>query len=93
MNLRDFIVVLDEKGKNFSSVEFSKFLRNQKDVGQNITFVIGGPYGLSNGVKSHANLIFSMSKLTFTHQMVRIILLEQIYRGFCIMAGKEYHNG
>ncbi|MFA6918369.1 MAG: 23S rRNA (pseudouridine(1915)-N(3))-methyltransferase RlmH, partial [Candidatus Gracilibacteria bacterium] len=51
-----------------------------------------GPYGLSEAVKSRANILLSLSKLTFTHQMIRMFLLEQIYRGFCISTGKEYHN-
>jgi len=88
----DFVVALDERGKEYSSVEFSKFLQKFKDDGLEITFIIGGPYGLSEEVKKRANLTLSFSKMTLTHQMIRIFLLEQIYRGFCIMLGKEYHN-
>lgn len=87
-----FIVALDENGKEYSSVGFSGFLKGLKDGGGSVTFVIGGPYGLAETVKKRANLVFSLSKMTFTHQMIRVFLLEQIYRGFCIMAGKEYHN-
>jgi 23S rRNA (pseudouridine1915-N3)-methyltransferase len=88
----DFLVALDERGKEYSSVEFSKLLQKLKNEGLTVTFVIGGPYGLSQAVKDRANLILSFSTMTFTHQMIRLFLLEQIYRGFCIMLKKEYHN-
>jgi len=88
----DFVVVLDERGKEYSSVEFSKFLQKFKNDGREITFVVGGPYGLLKAGKDRADFILSFSKMTLTHQMIRLFLLEQIYRGFCIMAGKEYHN-
>lgn len=91
-NPDDFIIVLDEHGKEFSSVDFSKMIGENKNRGGSLTFVIGGPYGLSAEVKKRASLLFSLSKLTFTHQMIRLFLLEQIYRGFCILSGKEYHN-
>ena len=85
------LVVLDEKGKEFTSVEFSGLLGKANDVGQNIVFVIGGAYGLSESLKRSAGVLLSLSKMTFTHQMIRVFLLEQIYRGFCILKGKEYH--
>ena len=85
------IVVLDEKGKEFTSIEFSKMLGEVTDKGQNIVFIIGGAYGLSENLKKSANVLMALSKMTFTHQMVRLFLLEQIYRGFCILKGKEYH--
>lgn len=87
-----FIIALDEKGSEYSSVGFSKFLQKFKDSGTEITFIIGGPYGLSESVKNSANTVLSFSKMTFTHQFIRILLLEQIYRGFCIINKKEYHN-
>lgn len=86
-----FLVVLDEKGKEFSSIEFAKFLEERADRGDKMVLVIGGAFGLSENLKKSANLLMSMSKMTFTHQMVRLFLLEQIYRGFCITSGKEYH--
>lgn len=88
----EFFVALDENGKEFDSVDFSELLKKHRDAGETITFVIGGPYGLSENVKIKANLKLSMSKMTFTHQMIRLFLLEQIYRGICIIQGKEYHN-
>ena len=86
-----FVVVLDESRQELSSVDFSKVLGNAKDAGQTLVFIIGGAFGLSSNLKGSANLLLSMSKMTFTHQMIRTFLLEQIYRGFCILGGKEYH--
>lgn len=85
------VVVLDEKGKEFTSVEFSKVLGSAFDKGQNLVFIIGGVFGLSDNFKKNADILLALSKMTFTHQMIRVFLLEQIYRGFCIMKGKEYH--
>ncbi len=87
-----YLIVLDEHGREFESKEFSSFLQKHEDGGEHLCFVIGGPFGLSNAVKERASVVVSMSKMTFTHQMIRIFLLEQIYRGFCIMRGKEYHH-
>lgn len=87
-----FVVVLDEKGKEVDSVGFSHVLSDAKDRGQTLVFVIGGAFGLSDVLKNEADLLLSMSKMTFTHQMIRLFLLEQIYRGFCIFGGKEYHH-
>jgi len=83
-------IVLEIKGKEFSSEDFAKLLGKIMEKGK-VTFIIGGPFGLSKPVIEKADLKFSMSKMTFTHQMVRIILLEQIYRGFTILKGKKYH--
>lgn len=86
------IIALDEHGKEFTSMEFSKFLGKFFDLGERINFIIGGPYGLSENVRKKASLLCAFSKMTFTHQMIRIFLLEQIYRGVSIIKGKEYHN-
>ena len=89
----DLVVNLDLNKKEFDSVEFSKFL-NDKIVegGASVTFVIGGSYGLSNQVKERANYSISLSKMTFLHQMTRLILLEQIYRSFKILNNETYHK-
>lgn len=89
----DLAINLDLNKKEFDSVEFSKFL-NDKIVegGASITFVIGGSYGLSNQVKERANYSISLSKMTFLHQMTRLILLEQIYRSFKILNNETYHK-
>jgi len=88
----DFLVVLDEHGKQFSSKEFAGLLGKNKDIGKTLTFVIGGPYGMSDDVKKRADLLMSLSKMTFTYQISRILILEQIYRGLSILRGKGYHN-
>lgn len=92
MDKNAVVIVLDEHGKQFDSVEFAALLKKEKDRGGSINFVIGGAYGLAKSVKARADIILSMSKMTFTHQMIRLFLLEQLYRGVCIFSGKEYHN-
>lgn len=87
---RDYVIALDEKGKQFSSVDFSSFMIKQLGL-SNLVFVIGGVYGLSSNVLNRANYTLSFSRMTFTHQMIRFILLEQIYRAFTIIRGKKYH--
>lgn len=86
----DFVVILDEHGELKSSLEFSSFLTSLSDK-RNVVFVIGGVYGLDGKVLNRANSRFSLSPLTFTHQMARLILLEQIYRALMIKANRQYH--
>lgn len=87
-----FIICLDEHGKSLSSVQFADFIKEKRDFGgADLTFIIGGPYGLSQEVLSKAKLKLSFSAFTFTHEMIRVLLLEQIYRAFTIIAGKTYH--
>lgn len=88
----EFVVALDEKGKEMNSIAFAEFLSEKLDQGRAITFIIGGAFGLAEKVKERADLQLSFSKMTFTHQMIRIFLLEQLWRGFCIINGKEYHH-
>lgn len=89
----DYVVLLDERGKTYSSMEFSAFLEKQM-IGsvQHMVFVIGGPYGFDNSVYDRANGKVSLSKMTFSHQMVRLFFVEQIYRAFTIMRGEPYHH-
>ncbi|MBW4828310.1 MAG: 23S rRNA (pseudouridine(1915)-N(3))-methyltransferase RlmH [Clostridiaceae bacterium] len=88
-----YIISLDIKGKNFSSEEFSKKIEDITLGGTNdITFIIGGSLGLSEEMLNKSNLKLSFSKMTFPHQLIRMILLEQIYRGFRIMKGEPYHK-
>lgn len=86
-----FCVALDENGEEMNSQGFAEFLGMRKDRGEKICFVIGGAFGLSKDVKAAVKLALSFSKMTFTHQMIRLFLLEQIYRGMCIINGKKYH--
>src|SRR5690606_26876670 len=89
----EFVVLLDERGAAFRSVEFARFLE-QKMVGsvQHIVFIIGGPYGFSEEVYQRANQQLSLSKMTFSHQMVRLFFVEQFYRALTILRGEPYHH-
>ncbi len=94
-NLRpdDFVVLLDEHGKEYTSMEFSKKLENRLAGSSNdIVFVVGGAYGFSAPVYARSNSKISLSKMTFSHQMVRAIFIEQLYRAFTIMRGEPYHH-
>lgn len=89
----DFVVLLDEKGREFRSVEFSEYLQKRMLASVNhMVFLIGGPYGFASKVKERSNFSISLSKLTFSHQMVRLFFVEQIYRAFSIMKGEPYHH-
>ena len=87
------LILLDREGKQFSSEEFSKLVHKyQKEGNRNIFFAIGGPLGVSEQLKKQAHLVISLSRLTFTHEMARLILLEQLYRAFTILRGEKYHK-
>ncbi|UJH91464.1 23S rRNA (pseudouridine(1915)-N(3))-methyltransferase RlmH [Antarcticibacterium sp. 1MA-6-2] len=89
----DFVVLLDEKGKQYTSVEFSEFLQKRLNSGvKQLMFVIGGPYGFSQEVYNRADAKMSLSKMTFSHQMVRLFFVEQLYRGFTILRNEPYHH-
>jgi 23S rRNA (pseudouridine1915-N3)-methyltransferase len=89
----DHVVLLDEHGKEFRSVEFSSYMEQKmQTVNKRLVFVIGGPYGFSSDVYGKANEKISLSKMTFSHQMVRLIFVEQLYRAMTIMRGEPYHH-
>lgn len=89
----DVLVLLDEKGKEFTSREFSLYLENKmQTVAKRLVFLIGGPYGFSPRVYDASQGKISLSKMTFSHQMVRLFLVEQIYRAYTIMRGEPYHH-
>ena len=89
----DTLILLDEKGKQFTSVEFARFLQKKMNSGiKNLVFVIGGPYGFSDAVYAKSSGKVSLSKMTFSHQMVRLFIVEQIYRGFTILRNEPYHH-
>tara|TARA_B100001094_G_C17995465_1_gene702439 strand:- start:386 stop:856 length:471 start_codon:yes stop_codon:yes gene_type:complete len=89
----DFLVVMDEKGKEFTSVKFAEFISNHQMIGtKRIVFLIGGAYGFSDKVYARANFKIALSQMTFTHQMVRLIFTEQLYRAFTITKGEKYHH-
>jgi 23S rRNA (pseudouridine1915-N3)-methyltransferase len=93
INPGDFLVLLDEKGKVFTSVEFSRFMEKQMIAGlKNLNFIVGGPYGFSDEVYKKCNSKISLSRMTFSHQMVRLIFAEQLYRAMTIIKGEPYHH-
>ena len=88
------VVILGDGGKEYSSLEFAQWLeRTMVEGGQEIDFVIGGDQGIAARLTEEAYLCISLSRMTFTHQMVRLILLEQLYRAFTIIRGEPYHHG
>jgi len=90
---KGYIVVLDKKGKQLASEEFSEVFKEIRDFkGGKIIFIIGGAFGLPDKVLKKADLVLSFSKMTFPHQLFRLILLEQIYRAFKILEGSDYHK-
>lgn len=90
---QDELVLLDEHGKEYRSIEFAKFLEDRiSRAGRDIVFVIGGAYGFSEDVYARCNSKISLSRMTFSHQIVRAIFAEQLYRAFTIMRGEPYHH-
>lgn len=89
----DTVILMDEKGKKFTSVAFSNYL-NKQMIGsvQHLVFVIGGPYGFDDSIYKRANGSMSLSDMTFSHQMVRLFFVEQLYRAFSILKGEPYHH-
>lgn len=93
IGLKDFVVLLDERGKEIGSVQLADFINKSMVEGTvKIIFIIGGAYGVSQDVADRANLKLSFSKFTFTHQMIRLFLLEQIYRAMTIIRKEPYHH-
>lgn len=86
------LVLLDEHGKEHRSIEFAQYMQKKMASGRDLTFVVGGPYGFSPAVYQRANGQISLSKMTFSHQMVRLFFLEQIYRAMTILRGEPYHH-
>jgi 23S rRNA (pseudouridine1915-N3)-methyltransferase len=89
----DYVVLLDERGKEYRTIEFSSFLEKAFLLPKKrIIFIIGGPWGFSEAVYARADQKISLSKMTFSHQMVRLLFLEQLYRVFTIIRGEPYHH-
>lgn len=88
----DDLILLDERGKEFRSIEFADWLQKRMTAGRDIVFVIGGAYGFSQEVYQRAGGMVSLSKMTFSHQMVRTIFVEQLYRALTILKGESYHH-
>lgn len=93
LNNEDYVVVLDEKGREFRTIEFSEQLRKIFMLSKKrVVFVIGGPWGFSDEVYERADFRMSLSKLTFSHQMVRLLFVEQLYRALTVIKGDPYHH-
>jgi 23S rRNA (pseudouridine1915-N3)-methyltransferase len=91
---RDYVILLDERGQHMNSLAFAGLLEKQQYGSfRTMLFVIGGPYGFAEEVYQRANLELSLSKMTFSHQLVRLIFLEQLYRAYTIIRGEPYHHG
>lgn len=89
----DTLILLDEKGKEYSSLDFSNYLQDQFNRGgKHIYFVVGGPYGFSDDVYQRANGKISLSRMTFSHQMIRLFFIEQVYRAMTILRNEPYHH-
>jgi 23S rRNA (pseudouridine1915-N3)-methyltransferase len=89
----DWVILLDEKGKEFRTIEFTDYLGKAFIMsGKRIVFVIGGPWGFSDDIRQRADFMISLSKMTFPHQLVRLLFLEQLYRVFTIIRGEPYHH-
>ena len=89
----DYLVLLDEKGKDFTSMQFSAYIeKKMHSVPKRLVFVVGGPYGFSEAVYNAAKEKISLSKMTFSHQMIRLIFIEQIYRAMTILNNEPYHH-
>ena len=88
----DFVVLLDEHGTEYRSMEFAKWIEKRRNGGRDLVFVIGGPYGFSPDVYNRADALISLSRMTFSHQMVRLIFVEQLYRACTIIKGEPYHH-
>ncbi|MEZ4938230.1 MAG: 23S rRNA (pseudouridine(1915)-N(3))-methyltransferase RlmH [Crocinitomicaceae bacterium] len=90
---QDQIILLDDKGKQFTSMDFADFFQQKMNTGtRSICFIIGGPYGFDEKIYNLPHSKLSLSKMTFSHQMIRMIFLEQVYRSYTILKGEPYHH-
>lgn len=89
----DYVILLDEKGTKLSSIEFSKFLNNKMNSSiKKLVFIVGGAFGVSEDVYKRTDYTLSLSRMTFSHQMIRLVFKEQLYRAFTIIKGESYHH-
>jgi 23S rRNA (pseudouridine1915-N3)-methyltransferase len=86
------VILLDEHGREYRSIEYAQWIQKKMAAGRDITFIVGGPYGFSPAVYERANGKISLSKMTFSHQMIRLFFTEQIYRAMTILRGEPYHH-
>ena len=89
----DCVVLLSEEGRSFRSIDFAKYIENAAvNSTSNIIFIVGGPFGVDERIRKRANLVLSLSAMTFSHQMVRLFFVEQLYRAMTILKGEQYHH-
>jgi 23S rRNA (pseudouridine1915-N3)-methyltransferase len=86
------LILLDEHGKEYRSIEYADYLQKKMSAGRDVVFVVGGPYGFSDAVYQRSNGKISLSKMTFSHQMIRLFFVEQVYRAMTILRGEPYHH-
>ncbi len=86
------LILLDEHGSEYRSMEFAQWLQKKMTAGRDVVLVVGGPYGFAPAVYARANGKISLSKMTFSHQMIRLLLVEQVYRAMTILRGEPYHH-
>lgn len=86
------VILLDEHGREYRSIEYAEWIQKKMSAGRDITFIVGGPYGFSTAVYERADGKISLSKMTFSHQMIRLFFTEQIYRAMTILRGEPYHH-
>ena len=86
------VILLDEHGREYRSLEFARWMEQKRNTARRLVFVIGGPYGFSKEVYARANEQLSLSKMTFSHQMIRLVFTEQVYRACTIIKGEPYHH-
>lgn len=86
------VILLDEHGREYRSIEYAQWMQKKMSAGRDITFIVGGPYGFSTAVYERADGKISLSKMTFSHQMIRLFFTEQIYRAMTILRGEPYHH-
>ena len=90
---KDYLVLLDDKGKTYTSLAFAEYIKEKQNyLSKNLVFLIGGAYGFSDEVYQRADAKISLSKMTFSHQIIRVVFLEQLYRAFSILKGGPYHH-
>ena len=93
INTSDFVILLDERGREFSSKKFATYIQKRMNTGlKRLVFVIGGPYGFSQDVYTQSHSKLALSQMTFSHQMVRLFFIEQLYRAFTILRNEPYHH-
>lgn len=88
----DTVVLLDEHGKEYRSIEFARWIEKLQQTARSLVFIIGGPYGFADSVYERSDAKLSLSKMTFSHQMIRLLFVEQIYRACTIIKGEPYHH-